>query len=48
MGDDDRLGDLRVETPFGTPDIGATKFSRHGLSLPPEVIEPVPRVVHGR
>jgi len=49
MGDDDRLGDLRVETPFGTPDIGAKlEFSRHGLSLPPEVIEPVPQVVHGR
>lgn len=49
MGDDGRRGDLRVETPFGTPDIGAKlELSRHGLSLPAEVIEPVPQVVHGR
>lgn len=49
MGDDGRRGDLRVETPFGTPEIGAkVELSRHGLSLPAEVIEPVPQVVHGR
>jgi len=49
MGDDGRRGDLRVETPFGTPDIGAKlELSRHGLSLPAEVIDPVPQVVHGR
>jgi predicted nucleotidyltransferase component of viral defense system len=49
MGDDGRRGDLRVETPFGTPEIGAkVEISRHGLSLPAEVIEPVPQVVHGR
>ena len=49
MGDDGRRGDLRVETPFGTPDIGAKlELSRHGLTLPAEVIEPVPQVVHGR
>jgi len=49
MGDDGRRGDLRVETPFGTPDIGAKlELSRHGLSLPADVIEPVPQVVHGR
>lgn len=49
MGDDGRRGDLRVETPFGTPDIGAKlELSRHGLSLPAEVIEQVHQVVHGR
>ena len=42
-------GDLRVETPFGTPDIGAKlELSRHGLALPAEVLEPVPQFIHGR
>lgn len=49
MGDDGRRGDLRVETPFGTPDIGAkVELSRHGLSLPAEVIKPVRQAVHSR
>lgn len=49
MGDDVRRGDLRVETPFGTPDIGAKlELSPHGLAMPAEVLEPVPQVIHGR
>ncbi len=49
MSDDGRRGDLRVETPFGTPDIGAKlELSRHGLALSAEVLKPVPQVVHGR
>lgn len=49
MGDDGRRGDLRVDTPFGVPEIGAkVELSRHELSLPAEVIGPVPQVVHDR
>lgn len=49
IGDDGRRGDLRVETPFGTPDIGAkAELSRHRLTLPAEVLQPVPQAVHGR
>ena len=49
MGDDGRRGDLRIETPFGSPEIGAkVELSRHGLTLPAEVREPVALAVHVR
>lgn len=49
MGDDGRRGDLRVETPFGSPDIGAKiELSRHGLTLPAELRQPVPLTIHLR
>ncbi|WP_372734322.1 nucleotidyl transferase AbiEii/AbiGii toxin family protein [Nocardioides sp.] len=49
MGDDGRRGDLRVETPFGSPDMGAKiELSRHELTLPPEVRGPVAMKVHDR
>lgn len=49
MGDDGRRGDLRIETPFGAPDIGAKiELSRHGLTLPAEVREQVPQAIHDR
>ena len=49
MGDDGRRGNLRVETPFGSPDIGAKiELSRHGLTLTAELREPVPLKIHDR
>jgi predicted nucleotidyltransferase component of viral defense system len=49
MGDDGRRGDLRVETPFGSPDLGAkVELSRHPLTLPAELLEPVPLPIHAR
>lgn len=49
MGDDGRRGDLRVETPFGTPDIGAKiELSRHGLTLLADIREQVPQAIHDR
>lgn len=49
LGDDGRRGDLRVETPFGSPDIGAKlELSRHGLTLRAEILVPVPQPIHAR
>lgn len=49
IGDDGRRGDLRVETPFGSPQLGAkVELARHQLSLEPEILEPVPLPIHDR
>jgi uncharacterized protein len=47
LGDDGRRGDLLVDTPFGRPNLGAKlELSRHALTLPPEMLEPVPLPIH--
>lgn len=41
LGDDGRRGDLRVETPFGSPQLGAkVELARHELNLAAETITP--------
>ena len=49
LGDDGRRGDLRVETPFGSPLLGAkVELARRRLSLPAEQLVPVPLPIHDR
>jgi predicted nucleotidyltransferase component of viral defense system len=49
LGDDGRRGDLRVETPFGSPHLGAkVELARHRLSLDPDLLEPSPLAIHDR
>lgn len=49
LGDDGRRGDLRVDTPFGSPQLGAkVELARHALSLTPETLDPVQLPIHGR
>ena len=49
LGDDGRRGDLRVETPFGSPQLGAkVELARHELSLAAETIAPVHLPIHDR
>lgn len=49
LGDDGRRGDLKVETPFGRPQIGAkVELARHALSLEPEMLDPVRLPIHDR
>ncbi|MCL2490582.1 MAG: nucleotidyl transferase AbiEii/AbiGii toxin family protein [Propionibacteriaceae bacterium] len=43
LGDDGRRATLIIDTPFGHPDIAAKiELARHPLSLPAEVLAPVP------
>ena len=47
VGEDGRRGDLRVTTPFGSPNLGAKiELARHPLSLIPECLSPVPLPIH--
>ncbi len=47
--DSDRRADLRVTTPFGTPNLPAKiDLSTRGLWLPPDVVEMVPLPIHKR
>jgi predicted nucleotidyltransferase component of viral defense system len=49
LGDDGRRGDLRVDTPFGRPQLGAkVELARHELSLEPETLDPVQLPIHDR
>lgn len=49
LGDDGRRGDLWIETPFGTPQLGAkVELARHALSLDPDLLEPVSLPIHQR
>lgn len=49
LGDDGRRGDLTVQTPFGSPRLGAkVELARHKLSLAPEWLEPVRLPIHDR
>jgi predicted nucleotidyltransferase component of viral defense system len=49
LGDDGRRGDLRVETPFGSPQLGAkVELARHQLSLDADLLEPIPLAIHDR
>lgn len=49
LGDDGRRGDLRVETPFGSPLLGAkVELARHRLSLAAEHLAPVQLPIHDR
>lgn len=49
LGDDGRRGDLRVMTPFGSPQLGAkVELARHRLSLAPDLLEPVRLPIHDR
>lgn len=49
LGDDGRRGDLRIETPFGRPNLGAKiELARHRLSLAPEILDPIPLPIHSR
>ncbi|MDP4014565.1 MAG: nucleotidyl transferase AbiEii/AbiGii toxin family protein [Candidatus Nanopelagicales bacterium] len=49
LGDDGRRGDLRVDTPFGSPRLGAkVELARHKLSLAPDVLEPIHMPIHDR
>lgn len=48
-GEDGRRADLRVETPFGRPQLGAkVELARHQLSLDPDVLEPARLPIHDR
>jgi len=47
LGDDGRRATLIVDTPFGRPDIAAKiELARHPLSLPVEVLAPMPVPIH--
>ncbi|MFC7580080.1 nucleotidyl transferase AbiEii/AbiGii toxin family protein [Schaalia naturae] len=49
LGDDGRRGGLRIETPFGRPDLGAKiELARHRLSLAPDVLDPIRLPIHSR
>jgi uncharacterized protein len=49
LGDDGRRADLRVDTPFGVPTLGArVELSRNALTMAPQLLAPVPLAVHGR
>lgn len=49
LGDDGRRGDLRVETPFGRPQLGAkVELARHQLSLDAEALDPERLPIHDR
>jgi predicted nucleotidyltransferase component of viral defense system len=49
LGDDGRRGDLKVDTPFGSPRLGAkVELTRHSLSLNAEVLEPARLPIHDR
>jgi len=49
LGDDGRRGDLKVDTPFGRPQLGAkVELARHALSLEPETLDPVRLPIHER
>lgn len=49
LGDDGRRGDLRIETPFGRPNLGAKiELARHRLSLIPDVLDPIRLPIHRR
>jgi uncharacterized protein len=49
LSDDGRRGDLKVETPFGRPQLGAKiELARHELSLEPEKLDPLPLPIHDR
>lgn len=49
LGDDGRRGDLRIETPFGSPRLGAkVELARHSLSLVPDLLSPIPLPIHDR
>lgn len=49
LGDDGRRGDLRVETPFGSPQLGAkVELARHQLSLDADLLEPILLAIHDR
>lgn len=44
-----RRGDLRVDTPFGSPHIGSKiELAKHPLTLEPEMVPPVGLPVHSR
>jgi predicted nucleotidyltransferase component of viral defense system len=47
LGDDGRRADIQVDTPFGSPNLGAKiELSRHPLALAAEVLEPVALPIH--
>lgn len=49
LGDDGRRGDLRVQTPFGSPRLGAkVELARHQLSLDPDSLESIHLPIHNR
>jgi len=49
LGDDGRRADLKVDTPFGRPQLGAkVELARHPLSLEPERLDPVRLPIHDR
>lgn len=49
LGDDGRRADLKVDTPFGSPRLGAkVELARHALSLQPEMLNPVTLPIHAR
>jgi predicted nucleotidyltransferase component of viral defense system len=49
LGDDGGRGDLKVETPYGRPPLGAkVELARHALSLEPDKLDPVPLPIHNR
>lgn len=48
-GDDGRRADLVIESPFGTPTLGAkVELARHALSLAPQMLEPLSLPIHSR
>jgi len=47
LGEDGRRATLVIDTPFGRPNLGAKiELARHPLSLPSEILEPIPMAVH--
>ncbi len=49
LGDDGRRADLKVDTPFGSPRLGAkVELARHALSLEPETLSLVSLPIHAR
>ena len=49
LGDDGRRGDLRIETLFGRPQLGAkVELARHQLSLTADLLTPIRLPIHER
>lgn len=49
IGDDGRRADLKIDTPFGSPRLGAkVELARHAPTLAPESLAPVQLPIHAR
>jgi len=49
IGEDGRRADLKIDSPLGSPSLGAkVELARHPLSIEPEILHPVALPIHKR